>query len=292
MDNGLSSCDWGSAKEQDILLYKNLLDDLLNFVDIPVDLVDCQDVFCDRHTDCINTIFERIIECITLAAEIAIPKYKNKPVFHGWNRYIRYFREKSIYWHIIWKQAGFPNEGHIADIRRLARKKYHDAIKWVKINSDKLLREKIAQTLYDSSNKLFWKEIKKINPDYKSKTNVLDGNIGKENIACRLRDKYKQLYCEFNEDNYDEVFGKICDSISSKCLMGNCCCSHEIHSDDIYKAIREIKSNKFDPIYQISSNCIKNSTSNLVEYFCFVFNKMLMHGVSNFNINKSVIISQ
>ncbi len=75
-----------------------------------------------------------------------------------WNEHVRLYKDKSIIWHDIWKNAGCPTSGQLPDLRRFSRSKYHWAIKQVKRNLDEVLRENTAVTLRNKSFRVFSKD--------------------------------------------------------------------------------------------------------------------------------------
>ena len=244
-------CDWNRATKQDVEMFKLLLDDLLDDLTLSQELLECKNMFCKDHSNEIINYFDMVVECIVLASNIAIPKFTSKnskkKVLPGWNEYVRYYKDKSILWHKIGQEAGSPLTGHLAEIRKLARKKYHSAIRWIKHNKDKIIRNKVASTLKSRSNRLFWNEISKLNPKSYNETNILDSCVGSDSITNLLKDKYQLLYNEYNEDN-SIIYNNICNLISEQCMVDKCHCEHNIRPKDVKDAIKKVKNGKFDPI--------------------------------------------
>ncbi len=60
-------------------------------------------------------------------AYIAIPRHRvtGKKGIPGWNEYVRPYKDKSIFFNDIWKNAGCLASGQLADLRRFSRSKYH-----------------------------------------------------------------------------------------------------------------------------------------------------------------------
>ena len=50
----------------------------------------------------------------------------------GWNSFVEPYKDKSIFWNDVWKSAGMPKNGQLAELRNFTRAKYHWAIKQVK----------------------------------------------------------------------------------------------------------------------------------------------------------------
>ena len=234
---------------------------------------------------------DNIIECIKIATQISIPKFNKKNHLIGWGRYVKVFKDQSIFWTNIWKELGSPNLGIVYNIKNSCRKKYHSSIKFIKKNREALIKNRIAKTLKDKSHCNFWREINKIKLRNKTTTNVMDGVIGHVDITHVFKDKYQQLYNEFHNDQ-PVILDKISADIGNKCEKSRCnLLTHNISQEDVQKTIKELKKNKYEPIYEISSNNFKNGTDNLNFVLSRIFNSILIHGCSNDKINKSKIIS-
>jgi len=92
-----------------------------------------------------------------------------------------------------WVEQRRPSVGWVAYMRRRTRADYHKAIKAIKTNKDKIIREKVAQSLSNSNHNQFWKNINKLKPSTKTANNVIDGKCGIN--ACNIfKDKYEKLY--------------------------------------------------------------------------------------------------
>ncbi len=70
---------------------------------------------------------ENITEILKKCANIAIPRQSvnGKPGIPGWNEFVKPYKDKSIFWNDVWKNAGSPDNGQLADLRRFSRSKYH-----------------------------------------------------------------------------------------------------------------------------------------------------------------------
>ena len=122
---------------------------------------------------------------------------KHKNSFSWWSKHVWEYKEKSIFWHKLWKDNGSPNNGILFDIRRKTRWEYHRILKIVKRNREGLSAERMAKGL---SGKGFWSEVKKVIGSSKVLPNNIDGIQGSDNIADLFQNKYKDLY---NSVGYD-----------------------------------------------------------------------------------------
>ena len=221
-DNNVNSCNWAGVTNTDIDLYKLVLDTFLDNVYLPESVINCTDLFCKEHTPIILNYFNEIIDAIKIATEITIPKHKKHKTkgIVGWNKYVKFFNDKSTYRTNIWRSSQCPTEGVIFEIRKYVRKRYHKAIKFVKRNREKVVRENVFSFLQNKNSKIFWNEIRKLKSSKKISTNVMDDKIGIENITNVFKDKYRLLYNEFNSDQYD-VLLTLNNIISDKCNDDN-----------------------------------------------------------------------
>ena len=80
----------------------------------------------------------------------------------GWNQFVRDDKNSCLKWHNIWKEAGSPSEGVLADIRKTTRAKYHKSIEYIKKHKDNILKNDIASSLQNKKFSDFWNEIRKL----------------------------------------------------------------------------------------------------------------------------------
>ena len=67
--------------------------------------------------------------------------------------------------------------GILANIRRNAKKSYHQAIKYVFKQRRETIKENVALALHSSNSIKFWEEINKMKIHDYNVTNVMDGEI-------------------------------------------------------------------------------------------------------------------
>ena len=118
----------------------------------------------------------------------------------GWNSYVKPYKDKSMFWNDIWKQAGKPVSGHIAEERKFARPRYHWSIKQVKKNKDSIILNKTTKQLESKSYTLFWSTIKKMNGNDKTVVNVMDDVCSDKEIV----DIFHDTYSKFHSSVYDK----------------------------------------------------------------------------------------
>ena len=137
------------------------------------------------HDELIMNSLENITEILKKWANIVIPRLSvnGKPGIPGWNEFVKPYKDKSIFWNDVWKNAGSPDSGQLGDLRRFSRSKYHWAIKQVKTNADEFVKEKTAFTLRHKSFKDFWTTIKKMRGRAICSSGIIDGCCTDKDIA-------------------------------------------------------------------------------------------------------------
>ena len=96
----------------------------------------------------------------------------------------------------------------------------------------------------------FCKQINKLKLNERYSANVIDGKCGAEEISNLFRDKYENLYTEFS-NNGKNILKELNENIKSKCNRNSRSLQigHNISSNDVEKAIQNLKKNKKDSIY-------------------------------------------
>ena len=125
---------WCKATDNDLTKYRYKLDNCLTNIDVPVEAILCNNLFCNIHNDVINNLYSDIVESCKSASVSCIPHSisSNEPgnnIIAGWNENVKEKREISLFWHFIWKENGKPRNGIIANIARKTRATYHYAIR-------------------------------------------------------------------------------------------------------------------------------------------------------------------
>ena len=124
---------WYKASEQNIYTYKYKPDEQLSNVHINNSILHCNNRFCDQHKDEISTVYNYVINaCIIASAHVPKTSSHSNKVTPGWNDNARKLREDALSWHHFWNINGRPKDGHIADMHRVTRARYHREIRHLK----------------------------------------------------------------------------------------------------------------------------------------------------------------
>ena len=282
--------DWSKASEDNIEHYKFILDSLLD--PIMDELVTFNNFECNQHSDSIFKCFDRIINAMNDAAILAIPKIRTsckKRGLPGWNEHVQPFRDKSILWTNISKEAGCPNQGHLYEIKKDCKKKYHAAIKHIKESKDYILKCKTAHLLNNKKFNCFWKQIQKMKNAKPNLPDRIDGKTGNENITECFKEKYKDLYNSVDDNELNDIKIDINNKLQY-CVSGECKKLHKFTDINMKTAVSSLKKLKKDYIYGIYSNNIIFGSDKLHNVLLSIFNSILIHGCMNEIFNRSVII--
>jgi hypothetical protein len=135
----------------------------------------------------------------------------------GWNDQIQPLREKSLFWHHIWIEAGRPGKGVLAPIMRSTRAQYHRAIKNIRVRENDIRKEKFAELVVSNRNRDFSKEVNKVKSSKKHLPSIVDDCSDESDIAETFASKYMHLYSSvpFCINDVDKLKSSINTSINT-----------------------------------------------------------------------------
>ena len=258
--------DWDNITDEKIAKYKSLLNhNIENFV-IPQHILDCNNFQCKIHNNLILDIVEIFMAIISDCSDDAVGVKQlgksQKSGIMGWNNFVQPYKEKSIFWHNIWKSAGCPATGQLADLRRFTRAKYHWAIKRTKREADEYLINKTANQLVNKSFNNFWSTIKRMKGTDKTIANIVDGHTTDGAISDRFRVIYNDLYNSIDDVNFINIIDDVNNLVYNKCSSGLCTFAHchSITGDTVKNAIFKLKSDKDNKVFNLFTNSFIHAT--------------------------------
>ena len=285
--------DWYNATDDKIIKYKNLLDYKFQYYEIPQDILLCNNFECKEHNDRLLDLSELFIGKMFHCSEVTIgvKKQSNKRGIMNWNSFVQPYKDKSIFWHDVWKSAGCPANGHLADLRRFSRSKYHWAIRKVKYEERQYNIDKTADQLCNKSFNEFWKTIRKLSGSNKSTANVVDGCTSDDAISSRFKNIYDDLYNSLKDDDFLNIIDNVDNLVGNVCNKGMCkethC--HEVTSKNVKNAVFNLKPHKDDELYGICTENFINATDIVFDKLAQLITAMIKHGFSSELINTSFI---
>ncbi len=82
----------------------------------------------------------------------------------NWNDHVEHGKQNALGWHRYWKQNGCPHHGHISEMRRITRARYHRVIRHVEKNANVMKMQKMTESrsLLDKRSRDMWAEFRKL----------------------------------------------------------------------------------------------------------------------------------
>jgi hypothetical protein len=195
----------------------------------------------------------------------------------GWTELVQPYRDKAVFWHNIWQEAGRPHEGYTALIRRSTRAAYHRAIRQVIREHDEIVKDRIASCLLTGCNRDFWSEIQKIRGHGRSVPSVIDNVNKPEDIANLFASSYRSLFSSVSSDRED--MSSVHDAINSKLVSDSVNKIFTVSAKDVAKAVRGLNHGKKDGNNILSSEFFIHAPSQLHVHLSLLFTAIIMHGV-------------
>ncbi len=285
----IKTCAWDKATPVHVANYSRMLDGALGELNVSREIIHCSDVNCQssKHKEYIDILCAQFIECCITTGFDCIPlinhKAKNIP---GWTDHAKPEREQSLFWHWVWSEAGKPFTGIIYEIMKRTRHKYHYAVRRLKKDKIDIQKQKLADNLCDS--KVFWRNLKNLNPVSKTLPIVVDKKQGASEISKVFVQKYQSLYTSVptNDTERQSIHRELtcrlsCDSdidcFVTPCIIGNC--------------MSKLKKNKSDGDKGFNSNHLLYGGQRIKVILSLLFNAMLIHGYYPSELLKSTIVS-
>jgi len=279
---------WQKATEHNIDQYRSELDKLLSKVIIPSDTILCPDVMCtdESHRTDIDNLCSDMIQCCLRAGRTHVPSNRLKArVVPGWKDEVKPVKERSLFWHWLWLEAGKPNRGHIYDIMKRTRHQYHYAVRQAKQTEFDSKKKKLAACVTGTTD--MWRELKKINPVGKAIPNTVDDACSPADIAELFVAKYEQLFTSVPTVPHemaqlrqaihsgirdDSEYVKISSSTTADCM-------------------KKLKRGKSDGNVGFDSDHLINGTDKLTVMLTMLLNVMIRHGHTANDLLYSTIVS-
>ncbi len=173
-------------------------------------------------------------------------------------------------------RGGRPSTGWVAQIMRHTRAQYHFAIKRSRSQNEQIKKFKVMLALF-SSDRDFFKEVRKILEHAKSEIPSMDGINDNGQIADIFAKQYKELFNsnKLNPEDLRAMMERLCTNIRTDPNSVIDCC---VTLEDIKDVIKRLKREKQDGVYNnMASEHFINVPDSFYEYLCLLFSKCLLH---------------
>ena len=275
---------WHKANKDDIFNYQCTLDNYLGNIELPRETIHCEDYNCSstKHTQNLDMFLDKIITCCLTAEENCIPKTRNSKkvcTIPGWNDHVKGKHHEALYWHKLWKDAGRPSEGEIAENMRISRHNYHYAIRYCRRNRDTIRATKMANAMLTGRNRDFWREIKSIDKSHQTIPQVIDDAHSKTDIANLFYKKFNLLYnrSDVNSSHLENIRQELNKRINTTCDKQ----THIITQSTVSKLSKKLKQNKLDGMQGFNSNCVVHGSIRLHTLLAIYFSTIISHGYAS-----------
>ena len=166
--------NWSKANVEHIEQYQLKLNNGLSLIDLNTPTINCHKWHCEcvEHRNEINLLCSRLLSsCIDASHEtISMKSHIGKDV-PGWDELVKPERDRSLFWHWMWQEAGRPQTVTVYSIMKRTRHQYHYPVRCCK-KKLKVQKQKLEESISHST--LFWNEINKLNPTSKTISNSID----------------------------------------------------------------------------------------------------------------------
>ena len=103
-------------------------------------------------------------------------------------------RDKSMFWHGIWKDCGKMPSGVVYSIMKKTRSTYHYMLRALKKKKHYKTKISLSKSMLRSNNGTYWKSARVLRKNNFNRTNVVDDVNGDIQIANLFKDKYERLF--------------------------------------------------------------------------------------------------
>ena len=151
---------WCKSSETEKVNYKNVLNQYLPNVQIPEQILHCQNVYCSNqeHISAIDNLVIGTLNAVdstaweNLCLNGSGTSPHKKPPIPGWSSLVKPYKEKSIFWHKIWLSARRPLNCQLFDIMKHTRNIYHYHLRKCKKYENSIRRNRLLDACINGGN--------------------------------------------------------------------------------------------------------------------------------------------
>ena len=256
---------WDKASEGAQANYRYTPEQTLNHIDLPYSCINCVDLHCKEHQEDMEIYTMSVLEAIEQAGKLCLPSTGGssssgkKDILPGWNEYAKSYAEESKFWHSLWLSQGRPTWGSVFENMRLSRRQYKYAVRRLKRCNDRIQNKKLISGLINNRRNIF-EEVRKFRGNNTVISSRIDEEVGAGNIAELFAAKYKGRYNNvLNGSKLDYIRQEVTENVDKEheCILG------KVNENLISQAIKKLKANKRDALFDTISDCYINGPSNL-----------------------------
>jgi len=176
-------------------LYHELLE--LEYVISAVRDVDCKNF--------IDSFYDKLVDCLKYSAELHVPiHYKNYYKF-WWSQQLSCLKDSAIKSNKIWKDAGRPRSGPIADKRNADKRNYKKMLYTERRAETQCYTNDLHDALISKSGVNFWKCWRSKFEKANKTSRLIDGLADDTQIAERFAEFFRTTCTSFDDDQSNRL---------------------------------------------------------------------------------------
>ena len=162
------------------------------------------------------------------------------------------------------------------------RASYHYLLRSLKTKIGVHVKQSVSKNMLQSNNRNYWKNAEIIRKKNFNTVPVIDGTQGDAAIADLFKDKYSILYNSVpsSSEAMDYLHERIRHAIETQCDANaeSSLHTHSVSTADVIKAVKRLKTDKYNDDGIIMSNNFQHGTSLLFTRIAQLFSAMLYYG--------------
>ena len=238
------------------------------------------------HYDFINYHYACIVKALKSAELQCIPSIPSTALKPFWNDYLDELKQKSIFWHTLWKEVGRPQSGLVHNIKNSSKLKYKLAIKQAFIEYENCFNDDLVKHFLNKNSPDFWKTwSNKMHKNIRKDINF-NGSSDDLHVADVFACHFESVYFDSSRSNAKSEFFSSFDKYEDTNYDINSLITVEL----IDKCIHKLKLGKACGPDNLSSEHLLNSHPALVVHLCLLFRGMASHGFVPNEFGKGIII--
>ena len=284
---------WKKSSLEDKNNFVDLLQTKLDNIVIPPSIY-CEDPSCDMHEHRVDSdnYIENVLNAVSSSAGISLPWSSSSSggasstKIPGWNEQVKPFKNDAKFWFSVWLSAGKPQNCELQNIMRRTRNIYHYNVKKCKKAEEQIRKEKLLSAILEPNSDVdIFKEIKQMRKSKESLVNKIDDKT--KNIEEHFAGIYENLYNSVDDENDLREVAKI---IESKINGDSAREVRRVTPDLLKEAVKKVKPNKSDPVYDFTSDCLKNAPNDLFIHLSNILRSFLIHAHVSFILLLSTLV--
>ena len=283
---------WGKATSEQKAAFKEHLETRLNQLENSVEFGEytplCEGLHCKDavHSEVRDSHVIDILSAVIESSHVTIPTYggcwvgEKRPgvTIPGWKVEVKPYRDDSIYWGDIWRQAGRPTTGWLHDIYTKVRRQYHLAVLRVKRRRKEHQAEELLVAAMEGDVELL-KQMKMIKQG-RNKANcelpdTVGGAVGENNISELFKQSYESLYNSAPSESEMLTMKAVLEDLLTTESEGEV---NRVTGNVVKEAVAKLKPQKTDVSGSYVSDALKNAPELLFKQLARVFRSWLCHG--------------